>query len=63
MKIGYARLSTAEQNPDLQRDALKAAGCDKVITDKASGSTAAPPGFGEGEGTAPRRQGQAMLTL
>ena len=33
MKIGYARVSTAEQNLDLQRDALKAAGCEKVITE------------------------------
>jgi len=45
MKIGYARISTAEQNLDLQRDALKAAGCDRVITGKASGSTAARPGL------------------
>lgn len=39
MKVGYARVSTVEQNLDRQLEMLKAAGVDKLYTDKQSGKT------------------------
>ncbi len=47
MFVGYARVSTGEQNLDLQADALKQAGCEKVFTDQMSGAKAERPGLQE----------------
>ena len=45
MKIGYARVSTLDQNLDLQLRALKKVGCGRVFKEKASGASRARPEF------------------
>src|SRR5215510_7623326 len=47
MYIGYARVSTQEQNLTLQQDALTHAGCKKIIVDRVSGTVAERPGLAQ----------------
>lgn len=44
-RIGYGRVSTTDQNPDSQQDALSAANVDKIFIEKFSGTKASRPEF------------------
>ena len=59
MLIGYARVSTDDQNLDLQRDALQTAKCERIYQDKISGSKTVRPGLDEALGHL--RQGDVFV--
>jgi DNA invertase Pin-like site-specific DNA recombinase len=62
MRIGYGRVSTRDQNPDGQRDALTAAGCDEMFIDKASGKLARRPELDKALLSANRAGDQVVIT-
>lgn len=47
MLIGYARVSTQDQNLSLQREALAKTGCEKILEDTMSGKTSERPGLAQ----------------
>lgn len=61
MLIGYARVSTDGQTLDPQLDRLKAAGCDKIFTDVASGAKSDRPGLLEAINYA--REGDTIVVM
>jgi virginiamycin B lyase len=62
MRIGYARVSTRDQNPDAQKDALAAVGCEKVFIDNVSGKLARRPELDKALLTANREGDQLVVT-
>src|SRR6266702_549917 len=62
MRIGYGRVSTRDQNPDAQYDALTAAGCEQIFIDKASGKLARRPELDKALLVACRRGDQLVVT-
>lgn len=49
MLIGYARVSTGDQRLDLQTDALRRAGCERLFTDQVSGGRGQKPGLDDAQ--------------
>lgn len=62
MRVGYGRVSTRDQHPEAQQDALSAAGCDEIFIDRVSGKLATRPALDKALLTANRRGDQLVVT-
>jgi len=62
MLIGYGRVSTRDQHPEAQHDALIAAGCDEIFIDKASGKLTRRPELDDALLSANRKGDQLVIT-
>lgn len=62
MRIGYGRVSTRDQDPEAQHDALRAAGCEQIFLDTASGKLARRPELDKALLSANRAGDQLVVT-
>ena len=62
MRVGYGRVSTRDQHPEAQHDALTAAGCDAIFVDTASGKLAKRPALEKALLSANRAGDQLVVT-
>jgi len=62
MRIGYGRVSTHDQNPEAQHDALPTAGCEEIFIDKASGKLTRRPELDKALLSANRNGDQLVVT-